>query len=143
MEVLHQAEEPRAGIRARLLEALPRCATGLLADCVAADARDAELLLLGREPPGLGRVVGEQEEAEASHERGDAAFDDEEPENQHYVSGRAAWKLRMESYHCHPARPLTWSRVANVAAAIKPEHPVLRTCPVYSRAILVASSLRV
>lgn len=76
MEILHEAEEPRTWIEARLFEAFPRCPASLLANSISADSSDAELTLFGCEPAGFGRVVREQKEAEDSYERGHTPFND-------------------------------------------------------------------
>lgn len=97
----------------------------MAANSVSLDSLDAELTLLRGEPAGLRGIVWEEEEAEQGDDGSDTAFDDEKPVVLGYLMFSAL--RRGYTYHCQPAIPLTLSSVENVAAAMRPEHPVLTT----------------
>lgn len=71
VHVVHESEEPDAGVNEGLLEALPRAASLDAVDVVALQAVVGELALLGREPAGCQRRVGEEGVRADGDETGD------------------------------------------------------------------------
>lgn len=79
MHVLHEREQPELGIFRGLFQAGETRTCTLCTDGVCEDAAVGELALLGLQPLGPERVVGQDKDGSESDHAGNRALEDEEP----------------------------------------------------------------